>query len=73
MLEHMRPDNMLDDFYSESLGLPATNRYLGRIVKQLAHRYPRMNFIEIGKSILELPAIQHESVSMRKLTFDSSP
>ncbi|TEY65541.1 hypothetical protein BOTCAL_0139g00080 [Botryotinia calthae] len=48
MLEHMRADNMLDDFYSESLGLPATNRYLGRIVKQLAHRYPRMNFIEIG-------------------------
>ncbi|KAK0664508.1 hypothetical protein QBC41DRAFT_380647 [Cercophora samala] len=48
MLEHMRPDNMLDDFYAQSLGLPASNRWLGRMVKQLAHRYPRMNFIEIG-------------------------
>ncbi|KAK3290153.1 uncharacterized protein B0H64DRAFT_453112 [Chaetomium fimeti] len=48
ILEHMRPDNMLDDFYSQSLGLPATNRSLGRMVKQLTHRYPRMNFIEIG-------------------------
>ncbi|KAI5919279.1 hypothetical protein F4810DRAFT_714627 [Camillea tinctor] len=48
MLEHMRPDGMLDDFYSDSLGLPATNRYLGRMVKQLSHRFPRLNFIEIG-------------------------
>ncbi|KAI1637132.1 hypothetical protein F4809DRAFT_640890 [Biscogniauxia mediterranea] len=48
MLEHMRPDGMLDAFYSDSLGLPATNRYLGRMVKQLSHRFPRMNFIEIG-------------------------
>ncbi|KAK4205028.1 hypothetical protein QBC40DRAFT_261048 [Triangularia verruculosa] len=48
MLEHMRPDNMLDDFYAQSLGLPASNRWLGKMVKQLAHRYPRMNFIEIG-------------------------
>ncbi|KAH6844804.1 hypothetical protein B0I37DRAFT_446777 [Chaetomium sp. MPI-CAGE-AT-0009] len=48
ILEHMRPDNMLDDFYSQSLGLPASNRSLGRMVKQLTHRYPRMNFFEIG-------------------------
>ncbi|KAH6628919.1 hypothetical protein F5144DRAFT_655621 [Chaetomium tenue] len=48
ILEHMRPDNMLDDFYSQSLGLPASNRSLGKMVKQLTHRYPRMNFIEIG-------------------------
>jgi len=44
----MRPNNMLDEFYAQSLGLPASNRWLGRMVKQLAHRYPRMNFIEIG-------------------------
>lgn len=48
MLEHMRPDNMLDEFYAQSLGLPISNRSLGRMVKQLTHRYPRMNFIEIG-------------------------
>ncbi|KAI8962427.1 hypothetical protein F5Y11DRAFT_365984 [Daldinia sp. FL1419] len=48
MLEHMRPDGMLDEYYSHSLGLPASNRYLGRMLKQLGHRYPRMNLIEIG-------------------------
>ncbi|KAL9036794.1 MAG: hypothetical protein Q9180_004091, partial [Flavoplaca navasiana] len=48
MLEHMRPNGMLDEFYGDSLGLPASNRWLGRMVKQLAHRYPRMNFLEIG-------------------------
>ena len=50
MLEHMRPNGMLDEFYGDSLGLPATNRWLGRLVKQLAHRHPRMNFLEIGES-----------------------
>jgi hybrid polyketide synthase/nonribosomal peptide synthetase ACE1 len=50
----MRPDGMLDDFYSDSLGLPATNRYLSRMIMQLAHRYPRMNLIEIGESILNI-------------------
>ncbi|KAK4098329.1 hypothetical protein N658DRAFT_509667 [Parathielavia hyrcaniae] len=48
MLEHMRVDDMLDAFHAHSLGLSASNRWLGRMVKQLAHRYPRMNFIEIG-------------------------
>ena len=50
MLEHMRPNGMLDEFYGDSLGLPASNRWLGRMVKQLAHRHPRMNFLEIGES-----------------------
>ncbi|KAL8754763.1 MAG: hypothetical protein Q9184_005009, partial [Pyrenodesmia sp. 2 TL-2023] len=48
MLEHMRPNGMLDKFYGDSLGLLASNRWLGRMVKQLAHRYPRINFLEIG-------------------------
>jgi hybrid polyketide synthase / nonribosomal peptide synthetase ACE1 len=51
MLEHMRLDNMLDNFYEHSLGLPSSNRYPGRLVKQPAHRYPQMSFIEIGQSI----------------------
>jgi len=57
MLEHMRPNGMLDDFYTESLGLPASNRYLARMIKQLAHRYPRMNFIEIGEYIFRLSTL----------------
>ncbi|KAL2015562.1 hypothetical protein VTK56DRAFT_5221 [Thermocarpiscus australiensis] len=48
MLEHMRPNNMLDDYYAQSLGLPASNRWLGRIARQLAHRFPRMHWLEIG-------------------------
>jgi len=48
MLEHMLPNKMLDDFYVDGLGFYAYNRHLARMVKQLAHRYPKMNLIEIG-------------------------
>lgn len=48
MLEHMLPDNMLDDFYTHGLGFATYNQFLARMVNQLAHRYPRMKFIEIG-------------------------
>ncbi|KAM0276945.1 hypothetical protein ACHAQH_006230 [Verticillium albo-atrum] len=48
MLEHMLPDNMLDDFYTHGLGFSKYNSFLARMVRQLAHRYPKLNFIEIG-------------------------
>nr|ALQ32967.1 putative polyketide synthase [Fusarium sp. NRRL 25184] len=48
MLEHMVKDDMLNRFYKYGLGFERANGYLGRISKQIAHRYPRMNILEIG-------------------------
>ncbi|KAF9779409.1 fus1 actin binding activity protein [Fusarium sp. DS 682] len=48
MLEHMVKDDMLNRIYKYGLGFERANVYLGRISKQIAHRYPRMNILEIG-------------------------
>nr|RBR00834.1 hypothetical protein FVER53263_11086 [Fusarium verticillioides] len=48
MLEHMVKDDMLNRIYKFGLGFERANVYLGRISKQIAHRYPRMNVLEIG-------------------------
>ncbi|TAQ90374.1 hypothetical protein B7494_g1325 [Chlorociboria aeruginascens] len=48
MLEQMRPDGMLDDFYQNGLGFPTYNTYLARVAKQLTHRFPRSNILEIA-------------------------
>ncbi|KAG5772729.1 hypothetical protein H9Q72_001229 [Fusarium xylarioides] len=48
MLEHMVKDDMLNRIYKFGLGFERANVYLGRISKQIAHRYPRMNILEIG-------------------------
>lgn len=60
ILEYMAQDGVLSDFYEQGLGLTASNRWTGRIVRQIAHRYPHMNVFEIGagtggatKAILE--------------------
>lgn len=53
MLEQMRPDGILDDFYQNGLGFSAYNKYLSRMVKQLSHRFPRLNILEIGKSLID--------------------
>ena len=50
MLEHMRQDNLLDLFYENCLGLPTYSQYLSRMVGLIAHRYPHMNILEIGKA-----------------------
>jgi acyl transferase domain-containing protein len=42
-------DNMLaEQFYSDALGLRTGNRRLARTVKQLTHRYPHLDILEIG-------------------------
>ena len=48
ILEHMAQDGLLSDFYEQGLGLTASNRWISRIVRQIAHRYPHMNILEIG-------------------------
>ncbi|KAI1174428.1 PKS-NRPS hybrid [Nemania sp. FL0916] len=48
MLEYMREDNMLNDFYVKALGFGEYTETMAGQVCQLAHRYPHMNILEIG-------------------------
>ncbi|KAG5806456.1 hypothetical protein H9Q71_008972 [Fusarium xylarioides] len=48
ILEYMTKDNMLDDVYEEGFGLDLVNKYIAHMTAQIAHRYPRMNILEIG-------------------------
>lgn len=51
ILEHLMVDNLLDDYYANALALPTYNNYLARMVCQIAHRYPHMNILELGKTL----------------------
>ncbi|KAF5247338.1 hypothetical protein FANTH_6429 [Fusarium anthophilum] len=48
ILEYMTKDHMLDDVYEEGFGLDLVNKYIAHMTAQIAHRYPRMNILEIG-------------------------
>ncbi|KAL8787621.1 MAG: hypothetical protein Q9195_007667 [Heterodermia aff. obscurata] len=48
MLEHMLKDSMLSQLYTTGIGFPRTNRYIARTARQIAHRYPNMDILEIG-------------------------
>lgn len=48
ILQHLTKDNMLDRFYEDGLGLKEFSTFLGKTVKQVVHRYARMNILEIG-------------------------
>ncbi|KAH3986904.1 bifunctional polyketide synthase/nonribosomal peptide synthetase phmA [Parastagonospora nodorum] len=48
MLEYMREDDMLNDFYVKALGFDEYTETMADQVCQLAHRYPHMNVLEIG-------------------------
>ncbi|CAG8958684.1 hypothetical protein HYFRA_00011526 [Hymenoscyphus fraxineus] len=47
ILEHMTKDGMLDDVYESGFGLEPVNRSIAQMTAQIAHRYPRMNILEI--------------------------
>ncbi len=47
-LQVLLKDGMLDRLYVEGVGFADGNLDLGPLVKQLAHRYPRMNVLEVG-------------------------
>lgn len=51
ILEHMVKDSMWDKIYEEGFGLDQMNDYIAHMVGQIAHRYPRMNLLEIGRLI----------------------
>ena len=48
VLEHMMKDNMLNDFYVESLGIVEYSHFLSQAVLQITQRYPHMKILEIG-------------------------
>jgi hybrid polyketide synthase/nonribosomal peptide synthetase ACE1 len=48
MLEYMREDDMLNDFYVKALGFDEYTETMADQVCRLAHRYPHMNVLEIG-------------------------
>lgn len=41
-------DNCLADFYSNAIGIKGYPEIIAQIVKQIVHRYPRMDILEIG-------------------------
>ena len=47
-LEHLLPNNILDNYYSNALGFPQFTEWLSRMVGQITHRYPHMKILEIG-------------------------
>ncbi|KAA8649476.1 putative Nonribosomal peptide synthetase [Aspergillus tanneri] len=48
MLEHMIENDTLNRFYKYGLGFQRANGAISRLARQIAHRYPRMNILEIG-------------------------
>jgi hybrid polyketide synthase/nonribosomal peptide synthetase ACE1 len=48
-LEHMLPNNMLDDWRKKGLGFATYNSFLASMIKQVVHRYPHARILEIGK------------------------
>ncbi|TQV94383.1 hybrid NRPS/PKS enzyme [Cordyceps javanica] len=48
VLEYMNKDNLMLDVYENGLGVGTSNRRLVHLVKQISHRYPQANILEIG-------------------------
>lgn len=41
-------DEMLSTFYSNSIGMKEHTAYLARLLKQIVHRYPHLDILEVG-------------------------
>lgn len=48
ILECLMENNMLQRLYTEGHGFRRMNLYLCQILKQVTHKYPRLNILEIG-------------------------
>lgn len=48
MLEEMRLSNILDTYYQNAFGLREAGSWIGKIIAQLAKRYPHLNILEVG-------------------------
>jgi hypothetical protein len=49
-MEHLVKDDMLDAWYTEGLGFSDANAWTARLIKQISHRHPHMNIIDLGRS-----------------------
>lgn len=58
ILEFMAQDGLLSNFYEEGMGLMASNRWIGRMARQIAHRYPHMHIFEIGEEAPDQTTLQ---------------
>lgn len=47
-IEITRSDDILSEYYSSSLIMGRHTTYLARIVKQITHRHPHLNILEVG-------------------------
>lgn len=50
ILEHLRPNNLLDEYYVGAIGFPQFSKWLARTISQITHRYPHADILEIGTS-----------------------
>ncbi|KAI3335180.1 hypothetical protein F4824DRAFT_465031 [Ustulina deusta] len=48
MLEELRTSGLFDEYYATGFGLRESIQWVGRIVSQIADRYPHMKILEIG-------------------------
>lgn len=49
ILDHMIEDGLLNSYYTDALGLKKCTEFLANTVAQIAHRYPHMSVLEIGR------------------------
>lgn len=47
-LELLTKDNMLHELYADGFGFSVANTWAAQLVKQMSHRYPHMNIIDLG-------------------------
>ncbi|EEP78969.1 hypothetical protein UREG_03815 [Uncinocarpus reesii 1704] len=50
ILQHLMANNLLNDYYTDALGLRETTKVLSKTVASLVHRYPHMDILEIDIS-----------------------
>ena len=50
LAERVTQHGRLERLYSEGLGVSRFNNCVGRMARQITHRYPHMNVLEIGES-----------------------
>lgn len=48
LLEILMHDNMLAEFYAKSFGIDAYLDAVAQAARQIGHRYPHVNVLEIG-------------------------
>ncbi|KFA47547.1 hypothetical protein S40293_02162 [Stachybotrys chartarum IBT 40293] len=75
-LQILRQDGLLEQLYTDGLGVPETNGHLGTILEHLVHQYPRMRILEVGAGTggSTSVALQSMGTTLGEYTFtDVSP